>query len=202
MKSRRNARAGYTLVELAVVLAILAILSGIIFTSRGTGQDQLLIIREKAEIINLFYRAKAMSLQRFSEKGGNPGQPQDVCAFGVVFDPGVLNGSFLFGDVADQVSDECKESGVYMGNVGFDNKDYKFSGPDDFFNPDPRAVLTITDDSGATLSDFTILFVPPDPTPTLTAGALFPITINIAVRGSSQAPAVISLTAGGLIEEL
>lgn len=195
-------RAGYTLVELAVVLAILAILSGIIFTSRGTGQDQLLMIREKAKIINLFYRAKAMSLQRFSEKGGNPGQPQDVCAFGVVFEPAVADGSFLFGDVADQAGDECKELGVYMGSVGFDNKDYKFSGPDDFFNPDSRVLLTITDGGGTTLSDFTILFVPPDPTPTTIMGVLFPITINVAVRGSSRAPAVISLTAGGLIEEL
>jgi len=201
METRRKRKAGYTLIELGIVLAVLAILAGLVFQGQGVGRNQLILIREKAAIMNLFYRAKAMSIQRFTAKGGTSGQPQDVCAFGVVFEPGVTNGSFLFGDVADQTNDPCKIAGAYQGNVGFDSKDYPFTGPDDFYTPDTRASVTMTDGSGVGLSSATVLFIPPDPTPTSTSGVLFPISITIFIAGNTQASSTITITEGGLIEE-
>lgn len=201
MNRRNNARAGYTLVEMAIVLILLGILSAIIVNTHGMGNDQLIIIRERASILNLFYRGKAMSIQRFSAKGGTVGQPQDVCAFGIVFDPGVAGGSFLFGDVAGQPLDPCKQAGLYRGSVDYDNKDFQFMGPDDSYTPNQLALVTITDGTGSAISDFTVVFIPPDPTATTTAGVVLPVSVKVALRNNPSVFSTIKITETGLIEE-
>lgn len=202
MNRRTDVRAGYTLVEMAIVLALLGILSAIIVNTHGMGNDQLIIIRERASLLNLFYRGKAMSLQRLFVKGGTPGQPQDVCAFGIVFDPGVADGSFLFGDVAKQPTDSCKQAGLYQGSIDFDNKDYLFTGPDDTYTPDQRTLVTIKDGTDTVIPDFTVVFIPPDPTATTTAGVLLPISVTVSLRSNPAIFSTIKITETGLIEEL
>lgn len=194
MRRKKNARAGYTLIELGVVLAILVIISGFVFTSQGMGRDQLILIKDKATVTTLLYRAKAMSLQRFATST----ETRKVCAFGVVMDPTVA-GTFLFGDaVQGDPNKDCKIAGTYQGSLDYDNQDVAFGG-DDSYIQDSRIVIALTDGNGDSISDFELVFVPPDPTAIATV--LFPISINFSIRGRPVVSSTISINEAGLIIE-
>lgn len=200
MEDTNARRRGMTLVEIGVVLAILAILSGILVTSQSVGRDQLAMIHDSAIVSGLLYRAKSMTLQRFSATNAASGR--EICAFGVHFSV-TDQQALLFGDVAG-LNGLCKVRGVYQGNRYYDSaEDIAF--PDDGgYVPDPRIQFSLKDGNSSSPNEFDILFIPPDPTPTSTdsvgAAFPFPLEIRLALRQGTLI-SKIGVTESGQITE-
>ncbi len=197
MNARRR---GMTLVEIGVVLAVLIILSGILVTSQSVARDQLAMIHDSAIVSGLLYRAKSMTLQRFSAT--NAVSEREVCAFGVHFDAASQQ-ALLFGDVAG-LNGLCKVRGVYQGNRYYDSaEDIAF--PDDgSYVPDPRIQFSLKDGDTSSPNEFDVLFIPPDPIPTSTDSVgtafLFPLEIQLSLKQGTLI-SKIGITESGQITE-
>ena len=191
-----------TLVEIAVVLAILAILSGVLVNTRGAGRDQLAMIHDSALVSGLLYRAKSMTLERFAPRGA----VRTVCGFGVYFNgtPGSEQ-VFLFGDVVTGNSnDPCKIAGVYQGNGYYDSQDVLFP-IDGTYTPDARIQFSLRDGNSTSPEEFGVVFIPPDPTPTFSDSFgvhyTFPLTIQLKLKQGSLSSVISVDEVGQIIEE-
>ena len=70
---------GYTLVEILVVMSVMALLSGVLIAYNRTGEQQIVLFKEQAKVINTILRAKSLSISTYTKEGA-------PCGYGVHFD--------------------------------------------------------------------------------------------------------------------
>ncbi len=80
----------FTLIEILVIIGILTLLTSFLLLYGRAGENQILLLREKAKVINNVLRAKAMALNLALES-------EPACGFGVHFEE---NRYFIFRDSA------------------------------------------------------------------------------------------------------
>lgn len=73
-------RSGFTLVEVMVVMAVTALLSGLILVYNASTRETLRLFTEKARVAQLVFRAKSLALSTYVDGG------QERCGYGVRFD--------------------------------------------------------------------------------------------------------------------
>jgi prepilin-type N-terminal cleavage/methylation domain-containing protein len=136
---------GFTLLEILVVIGIIGILSGIAVGYSRTSSQQLSLLNAEAKLLNLFSRAKFLSVETFltAEEGG-----LRVCAYGVKVDRS-QGEVFIFADRAPS----CPANNLYNSDT-----DLRLSSELDNFKLNP-ALFSFTEDT--TLSE--VVFIPPDP---------------------------------------
>ncbi len=71
-------RKGFTLIEILIVLAITAVLSGLAIVYTHVGQNQISLSIEESKVAQLILEAKELSIATYSSNG-------DTCAYGVAF---------------------------------------------------------------------------------------------------------------------
>ncbi len=139
-----KARAGFTILEMLVVISVMTTLSGILVIYSRTSENQILLFKEQAKIIAAFFRAKTLASQTFFETDPRP------CAYGVA-----LAGTefHIFKDLPDSASpDDCATA----------NKQF-----DGITSSEVFEVIPLDDRlelSSAETSFDEVLFTPPDPT--------------------------------------
>lgn len=70
---------GFTLIEILIVLAITAVLSGLAIVYTHVGQNQISLSIEESKVAQLILEAKELSIATYSSNS-------DTCAYGVAFD--------------------------------------------------------------------------------------------------------------------
>jgi len=126
---------GLTLIEMLIVISLVSLLSTFLIIYSHAGENRIILFKEQAQIISVLNRAKALSIQMFSE-------PTSPCAFGVNFSKSD-NSFLIFKDLAA----DCKNSdNIYSGSQELFNK-YRLDSRIQFQN------LTLNN----------IIFIPPDP---------------------------------------
>ena len=174
---KRSARfsAGYSLVELLIVVGITIFLSGVILAYNRSSERQIVLYRDQALIIGLLNRAKSLAAQKFNPTGS----PTDVpCAFGLHFDE-TSSDFYLFQDIGSGGCDAPRA-------VGFDGA--SSAELIETFSLDRRLEF-----SNIPAGGFDVMFVAPDLNVSTTLSSGLPITINIRVLGETlEAPITIS----------
>lgn len=140
-----KARAGFTILEMLVVVSIMTMLTGVLIVYSRTSENQIILFKEHAKLVSVFFRAKTLAYQTFSEQEQDP----KPCAYGVHYSSDDSGDAFyVFRDLPDTAGD-CTTA-----NQQFD--------ADEVFETvvlDPRVIV---DTSETTFTE--VLFTPPDPT--------------------------------------
>lgn len=111
-QSDRSYSAGFTLIEVVIVIGITAFLSALLLTYNRSSDSQIVLSVERAKVVGFLNRAKAFALERNLAKGG-----EDVCAFGVNFNKG--NGTMTLFGAGPGASGTCNDfSPTLGGNSG------------------------------------------------------------------------------------
>lgn len=171
----QDRNAGYSLVELLIVVGITIFLSGVILAYNRSSERQIVLYRDQALIIGLLNRAKSLAAQKFNPTGSPTDTP---CAFGLHFDEASKN-FYLFQDIGSGGCDTPRA-------VGFDGEE------------SAELIETFSLDGRLEFSDipaggFDVMFVAPDLNVSTTLFSGFPITVNIRVFGETlEAPITIS----------
>lgn len=126
--------AGFTVIEILVIIGVLALLSATLIPYTHTGERQIVLLKEQARIIHALSRAKYLGLGTF----GKTGVP---CGYGVHFE--TPRSFLIFKDVA--------------GNCQLSDK--RYSGASEVF--ESFQLEETVKFSQLTLSD--IVFIPPEP---------------------------------------
>lgn len=155
---KSQARDGFTLVEILVVVSITAMLSSVLILYSRTGEKQILMFREQSKVINLITKAKSLALQTYIDGAS-------ACGYGIHFT--LPDTMILF---KDQSADCTTSDNVY-------------SGPSEDFS---HLILgTGIVFSASDISD--ILFIPPDPTVKLNPDQVFGIITLQTLDGNTSA---------------
>lgn len=113
---------GFTLIETLVVLSILMLMTSMLVLYNRTGERQILLLREKARLISVIFRAKSLALNTFIED-------EPACGYGVHINPSARSeqsGYFIFRDKAincrmsDHVYGEASDEIVAGSEVRLD----------------------------------------------------------------------------------
>lgn len=129
-------QAGYTVVEMLVVISVTALLAGILIIYSRTGEHQIILFRDQAKIINTILRAKSLAIGTYAEE-------TPACGYGVHFVQNEQSQFILFKDLAEPCSDSDNDYSGEIENFEINELDAKLK----FSN------LEFTD----------ILFIPPEP---------------------------------------
>lgn len=136
--AKRNSRAGFTLIETLVVIAIMGILSAMLISYNHASTTQLALASDQATVAGALNRAKALTLEKYTPglTGG-----ATACAYGVHF---ASSSYIVYGVLGDSSCD----------NVG----DFSYSGA-----ATTTVVQTLQLDAGIafTTAPTDIYFVPP-----------------------------------------
>jgi len=182
--SRRNG-AGFTLIELMVVMAIVTFLTTILVGySRQSGR-QLLLSSAEARILSLVSRAKFLSIETFLKDLGGAGPTRKVCAYGVHMDT-VKNEIFIFQDRKPAAAG-CPASDKYEPGAN----DARLFGELDSVKIDPD-LMTLD----GTLKD--IVYIPPDPDVIINNSGAGEATIKVDLKDGSGG-FVITVTNAGQV---
>lgn len=178
---------GFTLIELAVTLGIMVLLTSILIIYSRASEDQIILFKEQAKVINAIMRAKSLAIQTFAEEGA-------ACGYGIHIgysSGNKLNKLIIFKDLPT-VSEDCIENGTYTGD-----KIYTPTNPDELFKEDALderlEFLGIPRD---------IVFIPPDPEVIINANPILPamgIPIRIIDSPDPQPQVIIMVTNAGQI---
>jgi prepilin-type N-terminal cleavage/methylation domain-containing protein len=102
---------GFTLIEMIIVMAIVAIISVIFVGSSQDNRRGIALITERAKVVGVLQRAKSFALER----------KEGACAFGVHFQkPGTM---IIFGDLSENEG-RCEEGDFnkkYDSGEGIEN---------------------------------------------------------------------------------
>ncbi len=185
----RCATAGFTLIEILVVLGIMAILSVVFIGYGRESSKQLLLATSQTRTVGVVSRAKSLSISTFLGSIAVVADPDAVklCAYGVHVDRGASE-MFIFKDLAKDcaVSDD-----IYGGG------DERLNGELDSFKLE-ASVLAFVDNPIENLHD--IVFIPPDPKIIINGDATIPdAKIGLGFKDGSGSPVVIAVTNAGQI---
>lgn len=154
--------AGFTTIEILVVISVLTILSGILILYSRTSENQIALLKEQAKIVNTFIRARALASETFaSEDTPKP------CGYGVFLS---LTGRSvtIFRDMPDlNTPDDCTSA----------DKRFTEDDPEEVFEAfvlDERVSVDLGDTSFVE-----VIFIPPDPQTILNNGSLTDANIVI-----------------------
>ncbi|MDI6717804.1 MAG: prepilin-type N-terminal cleavage/methylation domain-containing protein [Patescibacteria group bacterium] len=141
-----NSREGFTLLELLVVFGIITLLStGLLFYNRTT-ESQLILYKDQSKIIGALEKAKAMSIESFSETTA-------ACGYGVSFS--APNNIVIFKDLSPSNDPNCLDINfAYNGDPAGDCQNYA------------ECAEKISLDKNISFSQLdlnNIVFIPPDP---------------------------------------
>lgn len=148
--SVRKNGAGFTLIEILVIISVTSVLSAILVSySRESGRIMLLI-NNQAKLVSLVSRAKSLSIATFIENIALPSNPSDpkICGYGVHVEKSVGE-IFIFKDLAQNCS---------SGDNRFGSGDVKLTSQLDVLKLDSWIIQFGSD---TTLND--VMFIPPDP---------------------------------------
>ncbi len=76
-------RAGFTLIEILIVVAISALLAGLVITYSSVGRNEVALSVQSTAIAQTLSRAKSLAIAAYGSQ--TPGAPH-VCGYGVAFD--------------------------------------------------------------------------------------------------------------------
>jgi len=158
--------AGFTMIEMLVVLGILTVLSSVLIANMHVGERQIVLFREQSKIMSVVYRAKSLSVSLF----GKEGVP---CGYGVHF--ATPRTFLIFKDLAF----DCALS------------DNKFSGDSEIYESFTLDPIVAFD----SLAPTDILFIPPNPRVVITP-AQDELIINLKIVGESNSVSVKINSAG------
>lgn len=160
---------GFTLVEIAVVIGITAVLTAILVVYTSSSKAQIIFFKEQSLLVKSVLRAKAFAIESFQPKQdpGIPSSRETICGWGVYFDTAPnANGRYqylIFRDVS--VNSSClfpDTDGVWSGS----------SETFEVFELDPAVKVSCLSyeqttgspcGAGTTQSAFNLVFVPPEP---------------------------------------
>lgn len=128
-------KAGFTVLEMMVVISIMILLSSVLILYSRTGENQIVLFRDQSRLITGLNRAKSLSIQSFDVSSPS-------CAFGVHLSK-AENAFLIFRDLAT----DCQNADHIYTDSGELFESYQLS---------PRlkfGEITLTD----------IVFIPPDP---------------------------------------
>lgn len=150
---------GFTMVEILIVIGVLVVLSTLLLVYGRVGESQIVLFKEQAQLLSVIYRAKALSIETFSD-------PSPPCGFGVHFD---LPGSYIiWADVPIPPLD-CKDPNKsYVEGVDKIHEHFKMD-------------LRITFESLPP----DILFTPPNPKVWFSPPTLDDVVINLAAPNAA-----------------
>lgn len=169
----RESFAGFTLVEMLIVVSVLVFLTAFLLSSNKSGQSQIALFREQTKLIGVLNQAKAMTLER---TGG-------ACGFGVYF-PAAAEGESRRQYLLFQ--DNPSPTGGCPGDERYSGEIEKISS----FTMDARISFT------APLPNTSIVFIAPYLETNLNG------TADIVIQNLDGRRAAIFVTAGGQIGSL
>lgn len=161
----KHSKAGFTLIEMLVVLGVVGVLSSILIGYSRESSRNLVLSTAEAKALSLLSRAKFLTVETFFEQVDNPPVELRICGYGVHLNR--ENGElFIF---QDRVSGtDCTTSDyLYFEN----SEDTRLTSELDSLTIN-STVLKIGEYSGDELND--VVFIPPDP--------------DVAINGETTTP--------------
>ncbi|PIP30019.1 hypothetical protein COU12_02375 [Candidatus Jorgensenbacteria bacterium CG10_big_fil_rev_8_21_14_0_10_54_38] len=106
----KKLRAGFTLIEMIIVIGITAFLSALLVTYNRSSDSQIVLSVERVKVVGFLNRGKAFALERNLAKGG-----ENVCAFGVSFNKS--DGTMTIFRIGRGVSGGCGDFDPTLGGA-------------------------------------------------------------------------------------
>ena len=157
---------GFTLIELMVVIGITVVLMTIVTGYSREGGRQLALVGTETKMLNLFSRAKFLSVETFF--GGGRSGDQRICAYGVKVDASAEE-LFIFQDLSSDAKCPGTSNGAYndgerltgeLNEVKLENTVVVFGESDlsevIFIPPDPQTKVRKTDNSEVSSAKLTV----------------------------------------------
>ena len=152
---RLKMNAGFTVYELLVIVGIMSILTGIVFSYTRRSEGQLALFRERAAVASAVLRAKGLAVQSFRPQAG----VQPVCGYGIHITPTAF---MLFRELPTVPSGTgfvCAPTPDFYSGVSEEVERHSF---------DSRVVLSLCGGNASSCvpvggNELDILFIPPDP---------------------------------------
>ncbi len=150
-------RNGFTLVEMLVVIAVTALLSGLAIVYSHVGQNQIALSVESSKVAQLILEAKDLSVATYSDK-------QTTCGYGLHFDYTAQQYSLFEYDLPSGQT-VCPSLGAltaagYMQSSGA-LLETEYAGGS--WNVAPAQGVALVDGAAASGTIRDIIFYPPDP---------------------------------------
>lgn len=186
-------RRGFSLMDIIVATAIIAMITGISITYNHSSEEQLRIFKAQALAVGAVNRAKSFAAERYIGKDVPAGS--FACAFGVHFDVAAKS-VVIFQDIkpATTIYSCLDADGSYSPSLVAASGDFYDggAGSKEMIETVPLdTLLTMTLQSGGA----DILFIPPDLSATSTGA--FPLVVRLAGSGGRYGDTTIM--AGGQI---
>lgn len=156
--------AGFTILEMLVVISVMTMLTGILIVYSRGSENQIILFKEHAKLVSVFFHTKTLAYQTFSQQDPKP------CAYGVAR---VNDTFFVFKDMPETAGD-CTTADQRFDGAGSDEVV-------ETVTLDPRVVVSAAD------TTFTeVLFTPPDPTILLNYGATSEAQVAVKAKDSDN----------------
>lgn len=176
--------AGFTLVEIMVVIGITVLLSGFALSYNRSGRRQVSLYRDESVVVGTLQRAKSLAAERFNKEISG----RRNCTFGLHFDPGSKN-FFLFQDMVPASSNPVADCNQANGvNYHYDASSVP-SEKLESYTLDPQI-----DFSNIPVGGLDIVFVPPDLA--VISNQTLPVTISLQTSDGSISADIIVSRAG------
>jgi hypothetical protein len=189
MSSNDDLRNGFSLLELIIICGMTVVLTSIFILYSKTGENQFILMSERAKILGAISQAKGLSLQTYTEANS-------PCGYGVQIDP-PTSSYFIFRNGAVTGSgNECDS--IKNGVLGGDYTPLPSGDPrDTVFGQVHKLSNGIRFPSTAVAQ--TILFIPPDPKTIFSPITAGNFTITIETNETSPVEASIIINDFGQI---
>jgi len=186
-----SSRQGFTLIEILIVLAISASMTGMVIVYSAASRDTVSLSVKTTEVAQSILRAKSLAVSTYSVTG-----QQRVCAYGVAFDPSA--NTFSMVSYVPPSGTSCSEANSVTGD------EIISYGPSTWQMPIGPGVRLTT--GGASL----VLFYPPDPTTLLSGSSCVPggdctytflqvpMTVTFATTGGTSG--AVTIGAAGQVD--
>jgi len=164
IKNRKLKITDFTLIELLIVIGVSVMLIAILVTFNRNSDKNIILINERAKLVQAITTAKSLSIQTFvkdSFAGGN----FRTCGYGVHFEG---SGYFVFRDtpLPDPINSPCVDSNnQYTGDKKFIGQQFEMiinqDNPEQFMFPLDKKVEFVSLPGGQPIFD--VVFIPPEP---------------------------------------